>query len=50
MEGYAYILTHPGIPTVFWDHVYDWKLKEPIKELILVRLLKQAVMVEGTPE
>ncbi|XP_068646017.1 probable alpha-amylase 2 isoform X2 [Aristolochia californica] len=23
MEGYAYILTHPGIPTVFYDHFYD---------------------------
>ncbi|XP_077231517.1 putative alpha-amylase 2 isoform X1 [Tasmannia lanceolata] len=24
MEGYTYILTHPGIPTVFYDHFYDW--------------------------
>ncbi|MQM00326.1 hypothetical protein Taro_033056, partial [Colocasia esculenta] len=24
MEGYAYILTHPGTPTVFYDHFYDW--------------------------
>ncbi|XP_052488505.1 probable alpha-amylase 2 isoform X4 [Gossypium raimondii] len=23
MEGYAYILTHPGTPTVFYDHFYD---------------------------
>jgi len=23
MQGYAYILTHPGIPTVFYDHFYD---------------------------
>ncbi|XP_028067942.1 probable alpha-amylase 2 isoform X2 [Camellia sinensis] len=23
-QGYAYILTHPGIPTVFYDHFYDW--------------------------
>eukprot|EP00190_Bangiopsis_sp_CCMP1999_P007078 CAMPEP_0198723908 /NCGR_PEP_ID=MMETSP1475-20131203/1418_1 /TAXON_ID= ORGANISM="Unidentified sp., Strain CCMP1999" /NCGR_SAMPLE_ID=MMETSP1475 /ASSEMBLY_ACC=CAM_ASM_001111 /LENGTH=491 /DNA_ID=CAMNT_0044485237 /DNA_START=106 /DNA_END=1581 /DNA_ORIENTATION=- len=37
MEGYAYILTHPGVPTVFWDHVFDWKLKEPIKALIQAR-------------
>ncbi|MCO4782147.1 MAG: alpha-amylase [Candidatus Cloacimonetes bacterium] len=22
LEGYAYILTHPGVPTVFWDHLY----------------------------
>ncbi|XP_009411975.2 probable alpha-amylase 2 [Musa acuminata AAA Group] len=24
IEGYVYILTHPGIPTVFYDHFYDW--------------------------
>ncbi|KAK3038895.1 hypothetical protein RJ639_028617 [Escallonia herrerae] len=23
-QGYAYILTHPGIPSVFYDHFYDW--------------------------
>ncbi|KAG1355375.1 Alpha-amylase [Cocos nucifera] len=22
-QGYAYILTHPGIPTIFYDHFYD---------------------------
>lgn len=22
--GYAYILTHPGIPCVFWDHIFTW--------------------------
>ena len=22
--GYAYILTHPGVPTVFYEHMYDW--------------------------
>lgn len=27
MLGYAYILTHPGTPCVFWDHVHAWKLK-----------------------
>ncbi|MCX5793515.1 MAG: alpha-amylase family glycosyl hydrolase [Elusimicrobia bacterium] len=24
MQGYAYILTHPGIPCVFWPHFFDW--------------------------
>ncbi len=24
LEGYAYILTHPGTPTIFWDHVFQW--------------------------
>ena len=37
MQGYAYILTHPGIPMVFWDHYYDWGLKTAIDALIKVR-------------
>ncbi|CAM6101442.1 unnamed protein product [Calypogeia fissa] len=37
MLGYAYILTHPGIPCVFYDHYFDWKLQPAIKELIQVR-------------
>lgn len=24
LEGYAYLLTHPGVPTVFWDHFFAW--------------------------
>ena len=23
-RGYAYTLTHPGIPCVFWSHYFDW--------------------------
>ncbi len=37
MQGYAYILTHPGIPSVFWDHFYDWGLHDEIKDLIAIR-------------
>ncbi|GGZ02093.1 glucan 1,4-alpha-maltotetraohydrolase domain-containing protein [Pseudoduganella plicata] len=37
MEGYAYILSHPGIPTVFHPHLYDWGLKAPIGALINAR-------------
>ena len=37
MQGYAYILTHPGIPCVFWEHVFDWNLYGPIQKLIKVR-------------
>lgn len=22
--GYAYIMTHPGMPCVFWEHYFDW--------------------------
>ncbi|KAJ3677011.1 hypothetical protein LUZ60_002735 [Juncus effusus] len=37
MQGYAYILTHPGIPCIFYDHLIDWGLTEPISELATVR-------------
>ncbi|CAA2979246.1 alpha-amylase [Olea europaea subsp. europaea] len=35
--GYAYILTHPGIPSVFYDHFFDWGKKEEISKLSLIR-------------
>ncbi|MGZ3185092.1 MAG: glucan 1,4-alpha-maltotetraohydrolase domain-containing protein [Telluria sp.] len=37
MEGYAYILSHPGIPTVFYPHIYNWNLKSQIAALIKAR-------------
>lgn len=39
MEGYAYILTHPGIPCVFWRHFFDQgqPQKERIIKLIALR-------------
>ena len=37
MQGYAYILSHPGIPTVFYPHVYNWGLKTPIQALMSAR-------------
>jgi alpha-amylase len=37
MQGYAYILTHPGIPMVFWDHIYNWGLHDEITNIIKVR-------------
>ena len=36
-QGYAYILTHPGTPTVFYDHWKDSKLRKSINELIDIR-------------
>ena len=37
--GYAYILTHPGTPSIFWDHYFDWgeDLKGQISGLLKVR-------------
>ncbi len=38
-QAYAYILTHPGIPTVYWKHYFDWgsTLKTRIQALINAR-------------
>lgn len=38
-QGYAYILTHPGLPTVFWTHYFDWgeDLRNKITALINAR-------------
>ncbi|KAG2489176.1 hypothetical protein HYH03_012402 [Edaphochlamys debaryana] len=37
--GYAYILTHPGIPCIFWDHMFDWgeDLRKSITALAALR-------------
>ncbi|GFR49731.1 hypothetical protein Agub_g11888 [Astrephomene gubernaculifera] len=38
-EGYAYILTHPGTPCVFYDHLYqeDGGLRRNILDLLSIR-------------
>ena len=38
-QGYAYILTHPGVPTVNWKHYFDWgsELQDRIRSLINAR-------------
>ncbi len=37
LQGYAYILTHPGIPMIFWDHYFDWGHKTAIDAMIKIR-------------
>ncbi|KAK6245244.1 hypothetical protein SCA6_008334 [Theobroma cacao] len=37
MQGYAYILTHPGVPSIFYDHFFDWGLKDEISKLVAIR-------------
>ncbi len=37
LQGYAYILTHPGIPEIFYPHVFYWNLGGAISELINAR-------------
>jgi alpha-amylase len=38
-QAYAQILTHPGVPTVFWKHYFDWgnDLRGKIRALINAR-------------
>ncbi|KAL2349294.1 hypothetical protein Fmac_003294 [Flemingia macrophylla] len=36
MQGYAYILTHPGTPSVFYDHIFS-HYKSEIETLISIR-------------
>lgn len=38
-QGYAHILTHPGVPVVYWKHYFDWglHLHTRIKALINAR-------------
>ncbi|XP_058727164.1 alpha-amylase-like [Vicia villosa] len=37
IQGYAYILTHPGTPSIFYDHFIDWGLKDEITKLAAIR-------------
>lgn len=39
LQGYAYLLTHPGLPCVFWRDIYDTDdfYRESINDLIRIR-------------
>jgi alpha-amylase len=37
MQAYAYILTHPGIPCVYWKHYFEWRRGDAIRALIRAR-------------
>ena len=38
-QGYAYTLTHPGVPCVYWKHYFDWglRLRQRIAAIINAR-------------
>jgi len=38
-QAYAYILTHPGVPCVYWKHYFDWgaDLRNKISALVNAR-------------
>jgi alpha-amylase len=42
LQGYAYILTHPGIPCVFWPHYFDYGAEIAAKIRSLIRVRKAA--------
>jgi alpha-amylase len=39
LQGYAYLLTHPGIPCVFWPHFFDYgdAIRAKLAALIAIR-------------
>ena len=37
LNGYAYILTHPGTPMVWWPHYFDWGIRTEIDKMIKLR-------------
>eukprot|EP00746_Dinoflagellata_sp_MGD_P123426 gnl/MRDRNA2_/MRDRNA2_58076_c0_seq1.p1 gnl/MRDRNA2_/MRDRNA2_58076_c0~~gnl/MRDRNA2_/MRDRNA2_58076_c0_seq1.p1 ORF type:complete len:855 (+),score=118.50 gnl/MRDRNA2_/MRDRNA2_58076_c0_seq1:96-2660(+) len=40
--GYAYILTHPGIPCLFWDHLMEWGKDVQLAIEAFIRARKRA--------
>ncbi len=38
-QAYAYLLTHPGVPCIFWSHMYEWGngVHDEIAALIQIR-------------
>jgi alpha-amylase len=41
LQGYAYILTHPGMPCVFWTHFFDWGEENRTKIARLIEVRKR---------
>src|SRR6187402_1195588 len=37
LKGYAYILTHPGTPMVWWPHYFNWGIQSQIDAMIKIR-------------
>lgn len=46
-EAYAYIMTHPGIPTIYYPHAYDMNHREKIACLTKAR--KSAAVTSTSP-
>ncbi|KAI3821214.1 hypothetical protein L1987_08774 [Smallanthus sonchifolius] len=50
MQGYSYILTHPGIPSLFYDHFFDWGLKDELTKLTMVAEIDEKIIVKIGPK
>ncbi|MEI8378919.1 MAG: alpha-amylase C-terminal beta-sheet domain-containing protein [Planctomycetota bacterium] len=48
-QGYAYILTHPGVPCVYWKHYFDWGLRLQSRIKALINARKVAKVTSGSP-
>ena len=49
MTAYAYILTHPGIPCVFWPHFFDWGADYRDKLTRLIQIRRAAGINSASP-
>jgi alpha-amylase len=47
-QGYAYILTHPGVPTVYWKHYFDWGADLRARIAVLINARKVAGVHAGS--
>ena len=48
--GYAYILTHPGIPCIMWEHYFDHGFGGCIKHLVEVRYVAMSSTLANADE
>ncbi len=49
LMAYAYILTHPGVPCVFWPHFFDWGQDYQNAILTLMKIRKAAGISSTSP-
>jgi alpha-amylase len=47
-QGYAYLLTHPGVPCVYWKHFFDWGAGLRAKITALINARKVAGVHAGS--
>lgn len=47
-QAYAHVLAHPGVPTVFWKHYFDWGADLRMKIAALINARKVAGVHAGS--